>query len=108
MGITRYYRRFIENISKISFSITSLQKKGIKFVWSQKCQESFDQIKEQLTTTPILKVVDPYKYFIVCIYASKEGLGRVLSQEGHMISFESRKLKDHERNYVTHDLELAS
>jgi hypothetical protein len=59
MGITRYYRRFIENFSKISFSITSLQKKGIKFIWSQKCQESFNQLKEWLTTAPILKVCQP-------------------------------------------------
>jgi hypothetical protein len=108
MGITGYYRQFIEIFSKISFPITSLQKKGVKFIWSQECQESFNKLKEWLTTAPILKFVDPYKYFTVCIDASKEGLGRILSQEGHMISYESRKLKDHERNYVTHDLELAS
>jgi hypothetical protein len=89
MGIARYYRRFIENFSKIDFSITYLQKKGIKFVWSQKCQKSFDQLKEQLTTTPILKVIDYYKYLIVCIDASKEGLGEVLSQEGHVIVYKS-------------------
>ena len=55
---------------------------------------------------PILKVVDPYKYYIVCTYASKEGLGGILSQEGHVVCYESHKLKDHERNYVVHDLEL--
>jgi hypothetical protein len=38
----------------------------------------------------------------------KEGLGEVLSQKDHVICFESRKLKDHEKNYATHDLELAS
>jgi hypothetical protein len=52
-------------------------------------------------------VVDPYKYFTVCVDASKEGLGGVLSQDGHVICYESRKLKEHEGNYVTHDLELA-
>ena len=39
MGITRYYRRFIEGFSKIAYSITSLQKKGSKFNWCQKCQD---------------------------------------------------------------------
>jgi hypothetical protein len=39
---------------------------------------------------------------------SKEGLGGVLNQEGHVICYESRKLKEHERNYITHDLELAT
>jgi hypothetical protein len=40
MGITGYYRRFIEGFSKIAYPITSLQKKGTKFNWSEKCQES--------------------------------------------------------------------
>ena len=45
---------------------------------------------------------------MVCTDACKEGLGGVLTQNGHVISYESRKLKEHERNYATHDLELAS
>ena len=57
---------------------------------------------------PILKVVEPYKDYIVCTDASKDGFGRFLSQEGHVVCFESRKLKEHERKYVVHDLELAA
>ena len=57
--------------------------------------------------SPILKLVDPYKEYTVCIDASKEGLGGLLSQEGNVVCYESRKLKVHERNYVVHDLELA-
>jgi hypothetical protein len=106
MGITGYYRQFIKGFPKISYPITSLQNKGVKFIWSQKCQESFDKLKELLTTTPILKVDDPYKYFTICVDARKEGLGGVLSKDEHVICYESRKLKEHERNYVTHDLEL--
>jgi hypothetical protein len=71
MGITGYYRRFIEGFSKIAYPITSLQKKGTKFNWSQKCQDSFNKLKELLTTAPILKVADPKKYFIICVDASK-------------------------------------
>jgi hypothetical protein len=108
MGITGYYRRFIEEISKIAYPITSLQKKGTKFNWSQKCQDSFNKLKELLTSAPILKVADLDKDFIVCVDASKEGLGGVVTQEGHVICYESQKLKEHERNYVTHDLELAA
>jgi hypothetical protein len=55
-----------------------------------------------------LKVEDPDKDFTVCVDASKEVLGGVLIQEGHMICYESQKLKEHERNYVTHDLEFAA
>jgi hypothetical protein len=51
--------------------------------------------------------VDPDKDFTVCVDARKEGLGGVLTKYGHVICYESRKLKEHEQNYVTHDLELA-
>jgi hypothetical protein len=104
MGIIGYYRQFIEGFSKIAYPITSLQKKGTRFNWSEKCQDSFNKLKELLTTTPILKVADPDKDFTICVDASKEGIGGVLTQEGHIICFESQKLKEHECNYITHDL----
>ena len=53
MGITIYYQIFIEGFSRIKNPINSLQKKGKKFVWDQKCQKSFKKLKELLTTTPI-------------------------------------------------------
>jgi hypothetical protein len=96
MGITEFYHRFIEGFSKIAYPINSLQNKGSKFNWSRKCQDSFNKLKELLTTAPILKVEDPDKYFTVCVDASKEGLGGVLTQEGHVICYESHKLKEHE------------
>jgi hypothetical protein len=68
----------------------------------------FNKLKELLTTAPILKVADLDKDFTVCVDASKEGLGGVLTQEGHVICYESHKLKEHEGNYVTHDLELVA
>jgi hypothetical protein len=105
MGITGYYFWFIEEFSKIAYPITSLQKKGTKFNWSEKYQDSFNKLKGLLTTATILKVTDPDKDFTICVDASREGLGGVLTQEGHVICYESRKLKEHEQNYVTHDLE---
>ena len=108
MGITGYYRKFIEGFSKSANPKTSLQKKGKSFVWDQKCEEIFNRLKELLTTAPILKITDPDKYFIVCTDACNEGLGGVLTQEGHAIAYESRNLKTHERNYATYDLELVA
>jgi hypothetical protein len=61
-----------------------------------------------LTTTPILKVADPDKDFTVCVDVSKEGLGGVLTQERDVICYKSQKLKEHKRNYVTHELELVA
>ena len=61
MGITSYYRRFIEGFSRIANPITSLQKKGKKFDWNQKCEDSFKKLKTLLTTAPILRIADPNK-----------------------------------------------
>ena len=79
-GVTVYYQKSIEGFSKIAYPITSLQKKCKKFDWTKKCMESFNKIKHLLTTTPILKIVDPFKDFVVCTDACKEGLGGVLIQ----------------------------
>jgi hypothetical protein len=64
-------------------------------------------LKELLTNAPILKVADPNEDCFVCTNACKEGLGGVLTQNGHFICYESSKLKEHEINYATRDLELA-
>jgi hypothetical protein len=91
MGLSRYYRRFVEGFSKIANPITELQKKNKKFVWMEKCTEAFHRLKELLTTTPILKVLDMDTDFLVCNDASQEGLGRVLMQDGRVIAYISRK-----------------
>ena len=72
MGITGYYHTFIEGFSKIMNPITSLHKKGKRFIWDQKFEEIFNKLKELLTTTPILKIVDPNKDFVVCTDACNE------------------------------------
>ena len=77
--------------------ITSLHKRGKIFVWDQKCEEIFNKLKELLTTTPIFKIADPNKDFVVCTNACNEGLGGVLTQEGHIIAYETQNLKTHKR-----------
>jgi hypothetical protein len=56
----------------------------------------------------ILNFVDPNEYFVVCTYSWKEELGGVLTQNRHVICYESRNLKEHENNYSTNELELAA
>ena len=58
MGLAGYYERFIEGFSKVAHSINSFQKKGINFEWTPRCEESFQQLKNLLTTTPILNIAD--------------------------------------------------
>jgi hypothetical protein len=108
MGLAGNYRRFIGGFSKIEHPITSLQRKSMKFQWMMDCEKSFQHLKQLLTSAPILRIPDPNEDFIVCRDACNEGLGGVLSQNGFMICYESRKLNEHERNYATHDLELAA
>ena len=65
-------------------------------------------MKNLLTSVPVLKVADLEKEFMVCTDACRQGLGGFLMQDNHAICYESRKLKEHEKNYATHDLELAA
>jgi hypothetical protein len=65
-------------------------------------------LKQLLTNVPILRIADLNKDFVVCTDACKEGLGGVLIQNGFVIYYESIKLKEHEKNYATHDLELEA
>jgi hypothetical protein len=60
-----------------------------------------------LTNAPILKIPNPNEYFLVSTDACKEGLGGVLSHNGFVICYESRKLQEHERLFANHDLELV-
>jgi hypothetical protein len=108
MGLVGYYQQFVKGFSKIANPITELQKKNKKFVWTEKCMEAFRRLKELLMTMPILKVLDMDVDFLVCTDASKEGLGGVLMQYGRVITYISRKLRRHEENYTTHDLELLA
>jgi hypothetical protein len=59
MALAGYYKRFIEGFSKIADPITSLQIKGVKFQWTLDCEESFQHLKQLLTSAPILRITDP-------------------------------------------------
>ncbi|RDX91384.1 Retrovirus-related Pol polyprotein from transposon 17.6, partial [Mucuna pruriens] len=107
LGLAGYYRRFIEGFSKIALPLTDLTRKGVAFVWNSKCEHSFQTLKEKLTSAPVLVLPDLSKSFVVYCDASRMGLGGVLMQEGKVVAYASRQLKVHERNYPTHDLELA-
>ncbi|KAK1625858.1 hypothetical protein QYE76_000173 [Lolium multiflorum] len=108
LGLAGYYRRFVEGFSSIARPMTQLLKKDKKFEWTDKCEESFQKLKSRLTTALILIMPDITKPFDVYCDASKIGLGCVLMQDGKVISYLSRQLKQHEQNYPTHDLELAA
>ena len=88
--------------------MTRLTKKNVKFVWGDDCEEAFDELKRRLTSAPVLVVPNSDEPYTVYTDASRSGLGCVLMQHGHVIAYASRQLKPHEKNYPTHDLELAA
>ena len=65
-------------------------------------------MKNILTSAPVFKVADPEKDFVVCTDACRQGLEGVLIRSNHVICYELRKMKEREKNYATHDLNLVA
>ncbi|GJT13131.1 putative reverse transcriptase domain-containing protein [Tanacetum coccineum] len=107
LGLAGYYRRFIEGFSKIAKPMTKLTQKKVKFEWGDKQETAFQLLKQKLCSAPILALPEGSEDFIAYCDASKKGLGAVLMQREKVISYASRQLKIHEKNYTTHDLELG-
>lgn len=107
--LTSYYRRFILNYSKIAMPLTELLKKDSIFVWEEKQNNAFEQLKNYLIKSPTVRIPDPSKNFIVTIDACQDGLGAVLTQkdenEEYVFAFGSRKCNKFENNYSTYELE---
>ncbi|XP_071571270.1 uncharacterized protein [Temnothorax nylanderi] len=112
IGLAGYYRKFIENFSKIAKLLTRLTREGEKFTWSVKQQNAFDLLKEKLTTAPVLNYPDFDKEFLVTTDPSDYAIGAVLSQGpvGHdrPIAYASRVLCKAEQNYNTTEKELLA
>ena len=108
LGLAGYYRRFVKGFSMTAAPMTRLLQKNVKHEWSEKCQRSFDKLKAFLTEAPVLTQPTCGREYVIFSDASLNGLGCVLMQEGKVVAYASRQLKPHEKNYPTHDLELAA
>ncbi|RVW18844.1 Transposon Ty3-I Gag-Pol polyprotein [Vitis vinifera] len=108
LGLAGYYRRFVEDFSRIAAPMTRLTRKGVKFDWNEECENAFQELKRKLTTAPVLTAPISGELFMIYCDASTVGLGCVLMQQGKVVAYASRQLKQHERNYPAHDLELAA
>ena len=86
LGLAGYYHRFIEGFSKIAKPMTTLLEKGATFKWSAACEAAFQELKQRLTTAPVLVMPDMQKEFSIYCDASGQGIGCVLMQEGHAIA----------------------
>ncbi|KAJ9543867.1 hypothetical protein OSB04_023574 [Centaurea solstitialis] len=108
LGLAGYYRRFIKDFSTLASPMTRLTKKNEKFVWTEEQSKAFQTIKELLCKAPVLSLPEGTEDFVVNSDASRVGLGCVLMQRGKVIAYASRQLKEQEKRYPTHDLELAT
>ncbi|XP_076947746.1 uncharacterized protein LOC143619783 [Bidens hawaiensis] len=108
LGLAGYYRRFIQNFSRIAVPLTSLTRKSVKFEWGLKQEKAFEPLKQKLTNAPVLALPECQHNFIVYCDASHTGMGCVLMQGKKVIAYASRQLKIHVKNYTTHDLELGA
>ena len=108
LGWAGYYRRFLKGFSSNAVPLTALMKKKAKFEWTETCEKSFHELKNRLTSTPVLNLPQFGENYVVYCDVSRVGLGCVLMQAGMVIAYASRQLKVHEKNYPTHVLELAT
>ena len=88
--------------------MTQLLRKDHKFDWTADSEASFQELKQRLVTAPILVIPEGNDGYVIYSDALHQGLGCVLMQHGRVMAYASRQLKPHERNYPTHDLELAA
>ena len=105
LGLIGYYRKFLKDFSGTAAPLIALTKKGQpdRVKWDKQCEDTFQILKHQIVSTPVLRVAYPSKPFLLQTDASDLGLGAVLSQEHegseHPVAFASRKLSPAEKKY---------
>lgn len=112
LGLSGYYRRFIEGYSKTAKLITAFLSKDVPFEWSTECQRAFEMLKQKLVDAPVLQYPDFGRPFILTTDASQFAIGSFLSQgtpgQDRPIAYASRTLNKAEQAYSTTEKELLS
>ena len=115
LGMTGHYRQFIPNYAIIAGPIQELVKPTVPWTWGPAQQHAFEQLKNIMTSPPVLKLPDFSRKFKFTLQtdASDQGLGAVLCQEGedgclHPVAFASRRLTPPELKYHTQEKEALA
>ncbi|KAK3104661.1 hypothetical protein FSP39_007335 [Pinctada imbricata] len=112
LGLCSYYRKFVPNFAYLAGPLHTLTKKGRLFKWTDICQKSFEQLKQALTSPPILRNPDFAEPFILDTDASESSIGAVLSQNiggtERVCAYASRTLSKSERKYCVTRKELLA
>ena len=108
LGLASYYRRYIRDFATIADPLNRLLNSEVAFVWGNQEEATFMNLKQLLTSSPVLQCPDFNKRFELYTDASGTGLGAVLEQNGHVIAYYSRTLRGAERNYSTIEQECLA
>ena len=114
LGLAGYYRKFIPSFAEVAAPLTDLTKKGLpnQVKWEDAQDQAFKSLKDQLTQSPILRLPDFNRQFILQCDASETGIGAALLQsfdDGVFpIAYASKKLLQRERNYSVIERECLS
>nr|CAN62323.1 hypothetical protein VITISV_018463 [Vitis vinifera] len=112
LGHAGFYRRFIKGFSSLSKPLCELLAKDAKFIWDERCQNSFDQLKKFITTTPIVRAPNWQLPFELMCNASDFAIGAVLGQredgKPYVIYYASKTLNEAQRNHTTTEKELLA
>jgi hypothetical protein len=108
LGLVNYFCKFIDHYSEIAVPLTNLTRKAYAWVWTGRCQDAFELLKQKLTKAPLLRTPHERLPYEVVTDASDLGLGAVLLQEGQPVAFESRKLNSAELNYNVTEKEMLA
>lgn len=112
LGLTNYYRRFVQGYADIARSLHNLTRKGVTYHWKAEQEVAFGALKKALTTTPILAYPLAEGRMILDTDAANFSIGAVLSQEQgqveRVISYSSRRLGPIQERYCVTRRELLA
>jgi len=111
LGFVNFYQRFIQNFSYMAKPLNALKGKK-EWMWNEEHDKAFRELKEKITSQPVLSFPKREGKFRVETDASGHAIGGVLSQEQDgkwkPITFLSRTMQSAERNYEIYDKKLLA
>jgi hypothetical protein len=110
LGMCNYFRKYIKDYAPIISPLSILLRKDAPYEWGDEQQQAFERVKQALVTSPVLIIPDwrSDKPFEITCDASYQGLSGVLTQDGHPVAYESRKLNGAESRYSPTELEMLA
>lgn len=108
LGLTGYYRKFIQNYGIISRPLTDLLKKNVPYCWTPQAETAFQQLKSALIQAPVLAMPNFSKQFMLETDASDLGFGAILIQEGHPVAYLSKAVSGKNRSLSTYEKECMA